>query len=189
MKKNKKKKPRKNKPPFSRLLKGLIFTGLQGSGFLRKSIPFFIFLPFCLGAYYVFNFQPLLGKKWTRKIKNEKPHILQIVETSLLGMSLDIKVLKRKAGDSIYLEFLFRRPDGSFYLINSIDLAGPYNGFLEYQKGTLSLGLLDYDGDGLLEVIAPTFDKWLRPRANIISYNPKIKKFQLLREARFVQFQ
>ena len=142
-----------------------------------------------LWTQYLFVFQPRFVKKWTARLNNGKSQILRVFEVSLLERDLDVKILKRKRGNSLSLEFLSRLPDGSFRLINSVDLPGKYDGFFEYQKGTVSVGSMDQDGDGRLEIIAPTFDKFLRPHFNIVSYHPELNKFILHSKARPVRFQ
>ena len=169
-------------------VKYLPHIGFKSYRWWLKFFVFSCFLIFCVGIQYIFIFHPLIGKKWIRKIKNERPQILQVVETSLLEMNMDIKILKKRYRGSIYLEFL-SKTDGSFRLINSVDLPGRYNGFLEYQKGTISLGTIDQNGDGRLEIIAPTFDKFLRPHFNIVFYHPELHKFKLHPEANPVRFQ
>ena len=145
---------------------------------------------FTLWIQYLFVFQPRFIKKWMAvRPHNGKSRILRVFEVSLLERGLDVKVLKRKRGNSLYLEFLSRLPDGSFRLINSVDLPGKYDGFFEYQKGTVSVGSIDQNGDGRLEIIAPTFDEFLRPHFNIVSYHPELNKFILHSKARPVRFQ
>ncbi|MCY4512841.1 MAG: hypothetical protein OXB86_04055 [Bdellovibrionales bacterium] len=137
----------------------------------------------------MFISQPLFLKKWMRKFKDHRHTILRVHEASFLEMNMDVKILKKRSSGSIYLEFLLKKPDGSFRLINSIDLPGPYNGYYEFGKGTVSLGLLDQNGDGRMEVIAPTFDNFFRPHANIIFYHPKLHQFKLHPKVKPIQFQ
>ena len=128
---------------------------------------------------YLFLFQPSVLNQKLKKFKNEKPKILRRVQGSILGDKLDIHVIKIKHKDKIYLDFLSPQEDGNFHLIDSIVLNGNHDGFFEYWDDALSLALLDDNGDGLLEVIAPTFDKFLKPHLNVIFYNKQTKKFQL----------
>ena len=138
---------------------------------------------FYLWIHLLFFLKPLLGKKWVSFIKKEKPHILQVVEGALLGNNLSVKVLKKQNGKKIHLEFLAQLPDQSFRLINSLILPGSHDGYLEYQEGTTSLALIDDNGDGTLEVIAPTFDSFLRPQINLVHYNFQTKKFELQKKS------
>ena len=162
------------------------------SGYRRllKAVFLFGLLFLTLWAQYLFVFQPRFVKRWAARLMNNgKSRILRVFEVSLLERDMDVKVLKRKKGNSLSLEFLSRLPDGSFRLINSVDLPGRYDGFFEYQKGTVSVGSMDQDGDGRLEIIAPTFDGFLRPHFNIVSYHPELNKFILRSKARPVRFQ
>ena len=143
-----------------------------------------------IGIQNAFISQPRFLKKWMRKIKHHRPWTLRVYEASFLEMNMDVKILKkRRGGNSIYLEFLHKMPDGSFKLINSVDLPGKYDGHYEFNKGTVSLGLQDQNGDGRMEVIAPTFDKFFRPHANIVFYHPELNQFKLHPKAKPIRFQ
>ena len=144
----------------------------------------------CVGVQNTFIVQPPFLKQWIGKLKGQRDWILRIEEASFLEMNMDVKMLKkRRPGNSLYLEFLAKQPDGSFRLINSVDLPGRYDGYYEFRKGTVSLGLLDQNGDGRMEVIAPTFDKFFRPHPNIIFYHPELNQFKLRSKARPIPFQ
>ena len=121
------------------------------------------------------------------KIKNKLSQIykknlrqtLSRVEGPLTEIGLDIRVLKIKQEDKIYLEFLSKKANNSYWFINSIELKGSREAYFDYWGEPSSLLLLDDDGDGLLDVIAPTFDKFFRPYINLAVYNKKTKKFEL----------
>ena len=129
---------------------------------------------------FIFIVQPLKGKKWLSKIY-EKPlqQILQKVDGPLIENNMTVRVLKVKQGEKIYLDFLSKQTDDSYLLINSVELKGSREGYFEYWEEIASLFLLDDDGDGWLDVLAPTFDRFFRPHINLVVYNQKTKQFEL----------
>ena len=137
---------------------------------------------------YLFLFRFFLWEKWESYFVKEKPEVLQVVYGSLMGNDMDIKVIKKRFKNNIYLEFLNQLPDGSSRFINSIQLKGKYESYFEYWGKTFSLALLDADGDSQLDVIAPTTDKFLKPHINVISYSKESKKFELKENAELPQF-
>ncbi len=140
------------------------------------SIGFFISIFY---VNYLFLFHPFALDQQIKKFKNKKPKTLQRVKGSILGDKLDIHVIKIKYENKIYLDFFSKQENDSFYLMDSLTLRGKNDGFFEYWDDALSLALLDEDGDGLLEIIAPTFDEFFKPHLNVIFYNKKKKKFEI----------
>ena len=47
----------------------------------------------------------------------------------------------------------------------------PYNGFFEYRGNSIQLAMSDVDGDGVMEVLAPTFDRQLMAHLNVYYYD------------------
>ena len=149
---------------------------------------FFTFKNFCLGFLLLFSFfinfifiiRPLKIKNSLSQIyKKSYRQTLSRVEGPLTEIGLDIRVLKIKRGDKIFLEFLSKKANDSYWLINSIELIGSREAYFDYWGEPSSLLLLDDDGDGLLDVVAPTFDKFFRPHINLAVYNKEIGKFEL----------
>ena len=136
---------------------------------------------------FTFIFQPLKGKKWLSKIyKKPLQQTLQKVDGPLVGSDMDVRILKVKHEDKIYLEFLSKQPDDSYLKINSVELKGNRDGYFEEYGGKVaSLFLLDHDGDGRLDVLAPTFDRFFFPRSNYAVYNEKTGEFELKSEFAF----
>lgn len=146
-------------------------------------IGFLLFLSLSINITYIFH--PLLIKRFVSKIY--KPHLnqtLQKLEGPLISQEIYLRVLKVKFGNKVHLEFLSKQPDNSFLPINSLELKGNREAYFTAGKRgkTLppsSLLLLDVDGDGALDILAPTFNNFFHPYLNVASYNKKTKKFEL----------
>ena len=129
---------------------------------------------------FIFIFHPLKGKKWLSKIYN-KPlqQTLNRVDGLLIENDMDVRILKVKRGNKIHLEFLSKQANDAYVMIGSVELKGSREGYFEYQGEMASLLLEDDEGDGPIDVIAPTFDRFFRPQRNIVFYNQKTKQFEL----------
>ena len=142
------------------------------------SLLFLILLAFYMN--FLFVSRPLKIKTGLDQIyKKRFRQTLSRAEGSLIEAGLDLRVLKIKQGDKIFLEFLSKNADNSFWLINSIELKGSREAYFDYRGEPSSLLISDDDGDGFLDIIAPTFDKFLWPHINLAVYNKDSKKFEL----------
>ena len=129
---------------------------------------------------FLFVYQPLKVKKGLDQIyKKSFRQTLSRVEGPLIELGLDLRVLKIKEGSKIFLEFLSKNADNSYWLINSIELKGSREAYFDYRGEPSSLLISDDDGDGFLDIIAPTFNKFLWPHINLAVYNKQSKKFEL----------
>lgn len=108
----------------------------------------------------------------------DKPKTLSSLETYMFEKNIQIKVSKRKTRQGLDLEF--RKKEGDFFnTVNTISLKGSKEAHFKYLDGFLSLASIDIDGDGSFEVIAPSFDSFLKPQLDVIFYNSQTKKFEL----------
>ncbi|MCZ0932125.1 MAG: hypothetical protein OXJ52_03120 [Oligoflexia bacterium] len=132
---------------------------------------------------FVFVTQPLKIKSRVSQIyKKNLRQTLSRVEGPLTEIGMDIRVLKVKQEDKIYLEFLSKKANNSYWFINSVELKGSREAYFDYHGDPSSLLLVDADKDGLLDVVAPTFDKFFWPHRNLVAYNKETKKFGLKKQ-------
>ncbi len=150
--------------------------------FSRKALFVVSLLILSVFINLVFIFYPLQGQKWLSKVyKKSARRTLQVADGPLNNM--DMRILKVRHKDEIYLEFLSKQPDDSYVEINSVKLKGNRDGYFEEQGGRVTaLLLIDENGDGRLDVIAPTFDKFFIPRTNLVVYNERTNRFELKSE-------
>ena len=166
---------------FSYRLEGLLSSFFSLKGFF---LVFLILLSFFIN--FVFVTQPLKIKRGLSQIyKKSLRKTLSRVEGPLIEIGMDIRVLKVKQGDKIYLEFLSKKANNSYWFINSVELKGSREAYFDYHGDTSSLLLVDADKDGLLDVIAPTFDRFFWPYRNLVVYNKEAKKFELKRQSSY----
>ena len=159
------------------------------SYFLRKFFVFLfsfkgLFIFFLIGlslfVNLLFLFHPVKLKNGISQIHEKKSHkTLNRVEGPLIGVGLDIRVLKVKHENKIHLEFLSKQADNSYWFINSVELKGNREAYFDYWGEPSSLLVLDDDGAGRLEIVAPTFDQFFLPHINVVVYNGEKSRFEL----------
>ena len=154
--------------------------------FSKKMLLIISLILFSVFTNFIFVFQPLKGKKWLSKIyKKPLQRTLEKMDVPLIENDMTIRILKIKHEGNIYLDFLSKQPDDSYLEINSVKLKGNRNAYFTYGKKrdanakVTSLFPLDDDGDGQLDVIAPTFDKSFLPQINLVVYNKNLGIFEL----------
>ena len=151
--------------------------------FAKKNIAAITLLTVALSISLVTNYyvihKPKKLKTVYESVVRSKPRTLKKVKDYLLGNDLQIRVIKRKFKGTIYLDFFSFEKSNQWRRINTVKLEGSKEGFFEYWNDSLSLALIDENGDGFLEVVAPTFSHTLKPHINIVFYNKKTKKFEL----------
>ena len=149
------------------------FLSLKGL-FVSFLVLFSVFVNFMFISY------PFKVTNWLDKAHKKKSRqTLSRAEGPLTEIGIDIRVLKIKQGNKIYLEFLSKKPNNSYWFINSIELKGSREAYFDYHGEPGSILLVDANRDGLLDVIAPTFDKFFWPHKNLVVYNEETEKFEL----------
>ena len=126
---------------------------------------------------------PALKKSWLNRVFKSAKRTSKVELASKEGLlfdSMEVRVVKTKYNGKIYLEFLSKKEDGSYSYINRVQLKGVRNGYFEFWEQPASLYFLDNDGDGILDIIAPTVDKFFRPHINIVVYNHDTRQFELI---------
>ncbi|MDE0151562.1 MAG: hypothetical protein OXK80_03555 [Bdellovibrionales bacterium] len=103
--------------------------------------------------------------------------LLSTVVGDISGEGHYFKVLKFRTSKGVRMEFLRYRPNGIKELVREVNLPGPYNGFFAYRGHSVQLAMGDINGDGLMEVMAPTFDENLKARLNVYYYHTDHQNF------------
>ena len=100
-----------------------------------------------------------------------------------MGDGHPVKVLKLQTPEGVQVE-IYNSPEGAgSSLIDRIRLQDRHNGFFDFQGEASQLAILDVNGDGLYEIIAPTFDERLNAHLNIFRYNPEVRRFEAFQPA------
>lgn len=104
--------------------------------------------------------------------------VLATAEGDLLGDGSHSKVIKYRSPDGIFIEVLKLEASGATKLVERIQLPDKHDGLFNYQGHVTRLAIADVDGDGKMELLAPSFDNQLVPHLNVFRYNPGNLRFE-----------
>jgi hypothetical protein len=104
--------------------------------------------------------------------------VLATAEGDLLGEGSNAKVIKYRSEEGIFVEILRMDPSGASTMVDRIQLPDKHDGLFNYQGHVTRLAIADVDGDGKMELLAPSFDNQLVPHLNVFRYNPGNQKFE-----------
>lgn len=83
-----------------------------------------------------------------------------------------VTVLKIKDGDQLVVEvYNVQEQSAETRMIARIVLPENRDGYFQFQGNATNLAISDTDGDGSMDIIAPTFDDQMVARLNIYRYN------------------
>jgi hypothetical protein len=119
------------------------------------------------------------SREWLRSvlISNSRV-ILGKVSGLVTAQGPVITVIKVKTADTLALEFFSQKDDSENQLFQRrIVLEERKDAHFNLKGRATNLALSDIDGDGTLELVAPTFDDDLIPRLNLFKYDPSRGEF------------
>ena len=145
-----------------------------------------LLLSLILNTTYVLRphqLKPFLSKIYKPPLKQT---LQRLEEVPMSALGLDLRILKVKSKNKIQLEFLSKQEDNSYSVINTLELKGSREAYFSQRvenRPPSSLLVFDSDGDGIMEVLAPTFNSFFFPYMNIAFYNKQTKRFELKNKA------
>lgn len=113
------------------------------------------------------------------KLLPKKESLLSVIHGDVTGEGDNIHVLKFKTPQGIRIEFLRENEDTGFReVIFKTEIKNHYNGFFEYRGQSVQLGMSDVDGDGVMEILAPSFDTQLMAHLKVYTYDERFNNFR-----------
>lgn len=146
------------------------------SPFSKKEIIGLALLAFLAMSVTVVAVIPSLRSQVKELFSSQNRTILAKVNGNIGPLGPKVTALKIRSGDDLSLEIYDDTQDG-LALISKINLSEKRDGYITVQGNATNLALIDVDHDGLLEIVAPTYDDQMVPRLNIFKYNPATKTF------------
>ncbi len=98
--------------------------------------------------------------------------VLSSVQSQLTGGGSSYLIAKIETRDKLSLEIYKNDLTNGPYLVEKIDIPDSTDGYFSFSGHASSLALDDIDGDGVLEILAPSFDRDLVGHLNIFRFNP-----------------
>jgi len=104
--------------------------------------------------------------------------ILAKAEADLTGQGMKVVVIKVHTSDTMALEIFENEGDtGKLNFVKRIVLPEKRDAYFNFRGNATNLVITDVDGDGTLEIVAPTFDENLIPRLNVYKFDPERHDF------------
>lgn len=105
--------------------------------------------------------------------------ILAKADADLTGQGFKVSIIKVQTSDSLSLEVFQTDAEAGNKLqfVRRLVLPETRDAYVNFRGNAVNMVVTDVDGDGSLEIIAPTFDENLIPRLNVYKYNPEEKDF------------
>ena len=133
-----------------------------------------------LSAYVVFSPEIRTGVRTRLQMQGQKA--LSVVYGDLMHDGSRVKVVKLKTRKGFFLEFYSVSREGISSLISREKIQGAVqDGFFDHRGKSVQLAVVDVDGDGTMEVVAPSFDQNLVAHLNPYHYNSFKNQFERVR--------
>lgn len=104
--------------------------------------------------------------------------VLATAEGDLLSEGEPAKVIKYRTREGIFVEILRPQANGDLSLVDRIALPDKHDGLFNLHGRVTRLAVADVDGDGRMELLAPTFDNQLVPHLNVFRYSSATGRFE-----------
>jgi len=113
----------------------------------------------------------------------EKKELLATVNGDLLGDGAEYKVLKFATGRGLIVEVHSpsQDPGEPFVFVDRIFIPDRHDGYFSLNTQPTRLAIVDIDGDGRGEILAPSFDEKLVAHLNTLRLDPSTRRLALVR--------
>jgi hypothetical protein len=91
-----------------------------------------------------------------------------------------VSVFKVREGSSLFLEIFLNQNEQNpvTKMHQKIQLPNSHDGHVNFQGNATNLAISDIDQDGMMDVLAPTFDEQMNPRLNVYRFNAALQTFE-----------
>lgn len=104
--------------------------------------------------------------------------ILAKADADLTGQGQKVSIIKVQTADSLALEVFETDSQGQkLQFVKRLVLPERKDAYFNFRGNAANLVVTDVDGDGALEIVAPTFDDNLIPRLNVYKFDPETRGF------------
>lgn len=121
---------------------------------------------------------PSLRNEVKALFSREGRQVLAKVSAQISAGGIYLTVFKISTPEGLSLEvFTNDEESKNLVLLARIPLEEKRDAFFSFQGNATNLALTDVDADGVLEILAPTYDDQMIARLNVYKYNPDTKSF------------
>ncbi len=104
--------------------------------------------------------------------------VLAKADADITGQGMKVSVIKVRTSDTIALEIFENEGDSlKLKFVKRLVLPEKRDAYFNFRGNATNLVVTDVDGDGTLEIVAPTFDENLIPRLNVYKFDPERHDF------------
>lgn len=103
--------------------------------------------------------------------------VLAKIETSKLNNQIKLSILKIKQNNKVFLE-VYGQLNHGLELIDTLKLEGEYDAYILIKDQTSNLAIANVDRDVDLEIIAPTYNRRMKPILNVYKYDSRLEEFR-----------
>lgn len=123
-----------------------------------------------------------LFPRWRDKVRAwvQQPYreVLAKAYGDVSGQGDFMNVIKLKTADGIILEVFENEKESNIEkLVARLSLDEKRDAFMSFSGDATNLGLIDFDGDGTLEIMAPAYDENFVPRLNVFKFDKANRSF------------
>lgn len=125
----------------------------------------------------VMSFLPQSRELIRNLVISESRVVLAKAEADLPNGAGKLSVIKVQTADSLAIEVFESDYEGkNLKFVKRIVLSEVRDAYFNFHDQATNLALSDLDGDGNVEILAPTFDEDLVPRLNVYKYDAETKE-------------
>ncbi|WP_413559326.1 hypothetical protein [Bdellovibrio sp. HCB209] len=146
-------------------------TSKTDSTFTKKEIVLMVSLAIIAMVVTTIAVIPNLRNSVKELFTSDSRTVIAKVTGSLTPEGPQVTVLKMQSKNFLELEVYNMNGGEGMVIMAKIPLAESRDGYFTLKGNSTNLALTDFDGDGTLEIVAPTFDDQMVPRLNIFKYN------------------
>ncbi|WP_413583133.1 hypothetical protein [Bdellovibrio sp. HCB288] len=152
-------------------------TSKTDSAFSKKEILLMIGLAIVAMVVTTIAVIPNLRNSVKELFSSDSRTVIAKVTGNLTPQGPQITVLKIHSKNTLELEVYNLTGADGLTLMAKLPLAENRDGYFTLKGNSTNLALTDVDGDGSLEIVAPTFDDQMVPRLNIFKFNSATQGF------------
>ncbi len=145
----------------------------------KDKIVFTALSVFCL-ILAIVNFVPSWRNHIRELFVSDTPVVLSTIEKDFFEDGRIIVFAKIKSTQGLFVEVYEKVTEGYPNTISKLKLPDNIDGFFHFRGQATNLALDDIDGDGRVEILAPSFDPNHIAHLNVYTYNKATEQFEAL---------